>query len=243
MSPHLIYQIAIILFIFSLFMLEFMFILKLFRRRFPDTEKKDYYPIEKTLSNQTDEMGLTDIPETKYPTSTFKQENNQLRNIISELEKNENLNEEGDNLIYKFWKDNLLFLQSDLNVKKILLLKNDKSEKLTIARYISFSIEALKGVEENLNKKDSLLKKLIWKKKNLYFTGNITQVGVFQFLFVESERDKYNQIYLFPLVNQDKLSGVLFLIMEVDENSIPSHVLKELIACTNITESFDKEIS
>ncbi|MDH4130098.1 MAG: hypothetical protein OEV44_15180 [Spirochaetota bacterium] len=207
--------------------------MKLFRKK--PLNRKIIHTIKASKQQSEKELGvnLVDSPIADQYYKQPTRESDRLRDLINEVEEGSvSLGNEKHDFFYKFWQDNLIYLQTQLQVMKILLLKIDENNQIEIERYSSFSFESLSEIELQVNKKNSLLKELILKGISLYFNGKITMTKAFKPLFNENEQNKYDQLYIFPLKVNNKFCGTLILVKETNNTPIPQVELKKLLKFT-----------
>ncbi len=224
MSPHSIYQIAIILFLLSLTALIVLLTVRYVRK----TKSR---PLKnRSLSSHSEEssVGLVEVPESEIINRNTESADS-LRNIINDIEgldgKGQDLN---NGFIQRYWNDQLSYLETELKIDKVLMIKVLGNDIYKVERYNHFSISTLKHLEDQLNKRSSVLNELILKKKNLYFSGPVNLSGAFSLLFDESEKNKSYQLYILSLIDKERLKGILFLIKD-GKKQISSSDLKPLL--------------
>ncbi|GMT48854.1 MAG: hypothetical protein IEMM0008_0393 [bacterium] len=224
MSPHLIYQIAVILFLFSMAVLTFLFIVRYIKKSKSHESKK-----QKVSSRQEKtSVGLVDVPESDILNRNTKSTGS-LRDIINDIEGfNQTDRYPNNGFIQRYWEDQFPYLHTELKIDKILMVKVLSNDAYKIERYNHFSISTLNYLEEQLNKRSSVLNGLIQKKKNLYFSGPVRMSGAFSPLFDESDKNKFYQLYIFPIIAHEQVIGILFFIKD-DEKQIPPSELKPLL--------------
>ncbi len=223
MSPHSIYQIAIILFLLSLVALIILFTARYIK-------KAKSHLLKKPLSNHSDEssVGLVEVPESEIIKRNTESMDS-LRNVINDIEGFNTKGHDLDNgFIQRYWKDQFSYLETQLEIDKVLMIKVLENDEYKVERYNHFSINTLKHLEDQLNKRSSVLNELVQKRKNLYFSGPVNLSGAFSLLFDESEKNKFYQLYILPLVDKEQLKGILFLIKD-GKKQISSSDLKPLL--------------
>ncbi len=224
MSPHLIYQIAVILFLLSSLMLIALFTVRYIRKSKSQPVKNQSVPNRKVGAS----VGLVDVPESEI-VNRNKESTESLRDIISDIEGFKQTDKDFNNgFIQRYWEDQFPYLHTELKIDKILMIKVLNDDRYKIERYNHFSISTLKYIEEQLNKSSSVLNGLIQKKRNLYFSGSVSVSVAFSPLFDESDKNKFYQLYILPIMVHEQVIGILFFIKD-DEKQIPPSELKPLL--------------
>jgi len=229
MNVQTLYQIAFVAFLLSFAGLLVTMAFRSVRKRKESYEPDIFFDEDEIEDEELDipePVGVTEVREEEDRYYRSKKMGDSLKDIIAEVE---GIKESADeDFLQSFWDDNLLYFQSDLNIKKMLLLKVHSNRRVEVEKYTAFTVDSLKEVEDAMNKKESLIKDLIIQNKSYFFTGRVSEAVIFKSLFDESERKRYDKLYVIPLKNNGLLEGVLIFARDVDQSPLKADDLEKL---------------